>query len=255
MSKYKIVIPVRYDSSRFPGKAMADIHGKPMIQHVYESALKTKASEIVIATDNSTIGKAAEEIGASLCMTKSSHESGTDRITEVVDEMGWSDDTIIVNLQGDEPLMPAELIDQVATGLVINAEADCATLYTSITNLQDLVDPNSVKVVTDINGMALYFSRAVIPCQRDANETINVKVYKRHIGLYAYRAATLNRYKNFKQCDIESIEKLEQLRMMYNGMRIHVSEATVLPGPGVDTPEDLEKVKDLISESSSESEI
>ena len=250
MSKdFKIVIPVRYDSTRFPGKAMVDIGGMPMIQHVFECAQKTEASEVIIATDTPRIGMAAEKFGAKVCMTDSEHQSGTDRIAEVVDKMAWDDDIVVVNLQGDEPLMPAATINQVASNLLNNTDADCATLYANIDNQEDIEDPNVVKVVNDKNGMALYFSRSAIPHRRDMEDGADPVIFKRHIGLYAYRAGTLRAYKNLEECRLESTEKLEQLRILYNGMKIHIDEAIELPGHGVDTPEDLEKVKAQIAES------
>lgn len=247
--EFKIVIPVRYDSTRFPGKAMADIGGKPMIQLVYECAKKTEASEVIIATDTMIIGMAAENFGATICMTDSEHQSGTDRIAEVVDKMMWEDDVAVVNLQGDEPLMPAAVINQVAFNLMDNEGADCATLFANIENYNDIEDPNVVKVVNDKNGMALYFSRSVIPHRRDKGDDQESIIYKRHIGLYAYRAGMLRAYRDMEECSLESAEKLEQLRLLFNGMKIHIDQAIELPGHGVDTPEDLERVKALIADS------
>lgn len=245
MSKeFKIVIPVRQDSSRFPGKATVDLCGKPMVQHVFERSTQTEASEVIIATDTQSIGMTSEEFGATVCMTSQEHESGTSRLAEVVDKLGWDDNTVVVNVQGDEPLIPVEVINQVAVNLIDNPEADCATLYAIIEEQEEIEDPNIVKVVTDNNGMALYFSRSTIPFQRD-KEGGQVS-YKRHVGLYAYRAATLRRYVTLASCELENIEKLEQLRLLYNGMKIHVAEAVALPGHGVDTPQDLEKVKQLL---------
>lgn len=242
---FKIVIPVRYDSTRFPGKAMAGIDGKPMIEHVFNCAQKTQSDEIIIATDSDIIAVAAEEFGASVCMTSTEHHSGTDRIAEVADTMGWADNTVVVNLQGDEPMMPAAVISQVATNLIDNKSADCATLYAQIENSEDVNDPNVVKVITDNQSMALYFSRSTIPYHRDTSAL--VPVYKRHIGMYAYRAGMLKTYKNLDECELEVNEKLEQLRLLYNGLKIHVGEACTLPGPGVDTADDLEKVKALLA--------
>ena len=242
---FKIVIPTRYDSTRLPGKAMLDIVGKPMIQHVFECAKKTEASDVIIATDSEIIADAAKQFGATVCITDSEHQSGTDRIAEVVDKMQWDDEVVVVNLQGDEPLMPAAVINQVAFNLIDNDNADCATLYAKINNQRDISDPNVVKVVNDKHGMAIYFSRSPIPYQRDPDAT--PVVYKRHIGLYAYRASTLRQYLKLDECELETTEKLEQLRLLYNGKKIHIDEAVVLPGHGVDTPEDLEKVKELIA--------
>ncbi len=241
--EFKIVIPARYDSSRFPGKPLADIHGKPMIQRVHEAAVDSGASEIVIATDSTVIGMAAEDFGATVCMTMDQHQTGTDRLSEVVDKLEWGDETVVVNLQGDEPLTPPAIINQVATNLLQNEEADCATLYTTLA-AEDASDPNIVKLVIDTNGFALYFSRSVIPYVRDPDDlAISDIEYKRHIGLYAYKVGLLRVLRHMKPCEIERAEKLEQLRLMWNGMRIHVDKAIAIPGHGVDTPEDLEKVK------------
>lgn len=244
---FKIVIPARYESIRFPGKPLADIHGKPMIQRVYEAATGTGASEVVIATDSTMIGMAAEDFGATVCMTLEEHASGTDRLSEVVDKFGWDDDTVVVNLQGDEPLMPPAIINQVAVNLIDNKEADCATLYTDLSS-EDATDPNIVKLVSDANGFAMYFSRSVIPYVRDpGNEALADLVYKRHIGLYAYRASLLKIFHTMKPCEMEQAEKLEQLRLMWHGMKIHVAQAASIPGHGVDTPEDLEIVRAAIA--------
>lgn len=243
VEEYKIVIPARYESSRFPGKPLADIHGKPMIQRVYEAALEAGATDIVIATDNDLIALAAEEFGASVCMTLEEHHSGTDRLSEVVDKLGWPDDTVVVNLQADEPLTPPAIVTQVAVNLLKHPQADCATLYTGL-SAEDAVDPHIVKVVTDVNGMALYFSRSLIPYIRDPDhDPVSRLLFKRHLGLYAYRAGLLRSFRKMKPCEIEMAEKLEQLRLMFFGMRIHVDQATAIPGHGVDTPADLERVK------------
>lgn len=245
--EYKIVIPARYASSRFPGKPLADIHGKTMIQRVYEAAVDAGASEVVIATDSTMIGMAAEEFGATVCMTLEEHASGTDRLCEVVDRLGWEADTVVVNLQGDEPLMPSAIINQVAVNLMQNNAAGCATLYTGL-SLEEARDPNIVKVVTDAMGFALYFSRSVIPYIRDTNETAAADLmYKRHIGLYAYRVDLLRSFRDMQTCDLEQAEKLEQLRLMWHGIKIHVAEARSIPGRGVDTPEDLERVRAAVA--------
>ena len=243
---FKIVIPARYESSRFPGKPLADIHGKPMIQRVYEAALDAGGSEVIIATDSTMIGMAAEEFGATVCMTLEEHRSGTDRLCEVAEKLGWQDETVVVNLQGDEPLTPPAIITQVAVNLMKNPEADCATLYTGLSP-EDAIDPNIVKLVADANGFAMYFSRSVIPYIRDPDDATAARLmYKRHIGLYAYKVALLRIFRSMKPCELELAEKLEQLRLMWHGMRIHVDEAVSVPGHGVDTPEDLERVSAAI---------
>jgi 3-deoxy-manno-octulosonate cytidylyltransferase (CMP-KDO synthetase) len=244
---FKVVIPARYESSRFPGKPLADIHGKPMIQRVYDAAVDSGASEVVIATDSTMIGMAAEDFGATVCMTLEEHASGTDRLCEVVEKFGWDDDTVVVNLQGDEPLTPPAIINQVAVNLINNQEADCATLYTGLSR-EEASDPNIVKLVEDANGFAMYFSRSIIPYIRDLSDhTVSDVVYKRHIGLYAYRVALLNTFRTLQPCELELAEKLEQLRLMWNGMKIHVEQASSIPGHGVDTPDDLERVRAAIA--------
>jgi len=244
---FKIVIPARYESSRFPGKPLVDIHGKPMIQRVYEAAVEAGGSDVIIATDSTLIGMAAEDFGATVCMTLEEHQSGTDRLCEVVAKLGWPDETVVVNLQGDEPLTPPAIINQVAVNLLKNPEADCATLYTGL-SAEDANDPNIVKLVADVNGFAIYFSRSVIPYIRDPGDTAVARLmYKRHLGLYAYKAGLLRIFRNMKPCELERAEKLEQLRLMWHGMKIHVARATTIPGHGVDTAEDLERVRAAIA--------
>ena len=243
---FKIVIPARYESSRLPGKPLADIHGKPMIQRVYEAAVAAGSDDVVIATDNSLIAMAAAEFGAAVCMTAKEHMSGTDRLCEVVEKFGWADDTIVVNLQGDEPLIPASIIRQVAENLEHNQDAGCATLYTGL-GREDAADPNIVKLVTDSNDFALYFSRSVIPYIRDpADPAVAELRYKRHIGMYAYRAGLLRQYRTMEPVEVEFAEKLEQLRLLWHGVRIHAAQAVSVPGHGVDTPEDLDRVRAAI---------
>lgn len=244
--EFKIVIPARYESSRFPGKPLVDIHGKPMLQRVHEAAVAAGAGEVIIATDSTLIGMAAEEFGATVCMTSKDHRSGTDRLCEVVEKMAWTDDTIVVNLQGDEPLTPPAIINQVAVNLGSSEQAGCATLYTGLTP-EEAADPNIVKVVTDADGLALYFSRSVIPYIRDADDAaISELQYKRHIGLYAYDVALLKKFKTMESCELEQAEKLEQLRLMWYGIRIHAAQAVSVPGRGVDTPEDLDRIRATI---------
>ncbi len=244
---FKIVIPARYESSRLPGKPLADIHGKPMIQRVYESAVAAGSGDVVIATDNTLIRMAAEEFGAPVCMTSKDHMSGTDRLCEVVEKLAWADDMVVVNLQGDEPLIPASIIRQVAENLVSHAEAGCATLYTGLST-EDAVDPNIVKLVTDKDDFAMYFSRSVIPFIREPGEPAVAQWrYKRHIGLYAYRVGLLRQYRTMEPAGLELAEKLEQLRLLWHGIRIHAAQAVAIPGHGVDTPEDLDRVRAAIA--------
>ena len=244
--QFNIVIPARYDSSRLHGKPLADINGKPMIRHVYERACESAAAEVVIATDSTQVSDAAEAFGASVCMTRADHESGTDRLCEVVDRLDWDDETVVVNLQGDEPLMPPAIINQVANNLLVHKPADCATLYTHLST-DDARDPNIVKLVTDAEGYALYFSRAVIPFVRDPDAAGQAQVYKRHLGLYAYTGRLLRLFRHMTPCELEQTEKLEQLRLLWNGRRIHTDLALELPGHGVDTAADLERVRSLLA--------
>lgn len=246
-----LVIPSRFASTRLPGKPLRLITGKPMIQHVFERA-KEASDElgfkaIVVATDNERIKETCEGFGATVCMTSPNHETGSDRLSEVVAINKWSDDTIIVNLQGDEPLTPISSLRQVAENLAKNTEASISTLATPIDNDVDYEDPNVVKVVTDNNGMALYFSRASIPFQRDEGESVS-SFALRHIGIYAYRAAYLRSFAEMDPCQVENLEKLEQLRAMWHGARIHVAIAKNVPGHGVDTEEDLIAVEKIIKE-------
>jgi len=244
-----LVIPSRYASTRLPGKPLRLIAGKPMIQHVYERAQVAMEAlgfnAIIIATDDERIQETCEAFGAEVCMTSSDHETGSDRLAEVVDIKQWADDTIVVNLQGDEPLTPIESLKQVAENLANNVEATMSTLSTAIETEADYNNPNVVKVVTDQQGLAMYFSRAPIPFQRDAGVSIG-EFAQRHIGIYAYRASYLKSFAKMGSCQIENLEKLEQLRAMWFGARIHVAEANEVPGHGVDTEEDLIAVEKIL---------
>lgn len=244
MMDYKIVIPARYQSTRFPGKPLALINGVPMIVRVYQRVADTEASEVVVATDDERIGAACEMAGADVCLTSPDHQTGTDRIAEVTEKKGWCDDTIIVNVQGDEPLIPLSCIGQVAANLHQFDNASIATLCTPVSDAQEAADTNNVKVVFNHRGMAMYFSRMLIPHERD--EGSGVTCVYRHLGLYAYRAAFLKRFPSLSACEIEELEKLEQLRALWNGEQIHVDVAKELPGPGVDTPEQLAEVAALL---------
>ncbi|MCK5813816.1 MAG: 3-deoxy-manno-octulosonate cytidylyltransferase [Cocleimonas sp.] len=246
MQNTVLVIPARFGSTRLPGKPLRLIAGKPMIQHVYERAKQSNFETIIIATDDKQIETCCLEFGARVCMTSTEHETGSDRLAEVVSIYNWSDDTIVVNLQGDEPLTPVENLYQVANNLANHAEASIATLATPLLEFEEIIDPNIVKVVMDKNGMALYFSRASIPFQRDQNEIINNKDILRHIGIYAYRVAYLKAFSTMKTCQLETLEKLEQLRAMWHGARIHVDIATEIPGHGVDTEKDLIAVEKIL---------
>ncbi len=239
-----IIIPARYASTRLPAKPLADVGGKPLIQHVYERAQETGATT-VIATDDARIRVVAEGFGARVCMTSVQHRSGTERLAEVIEQLDIDESETVVNLQGDEPLMPSALVRQVAETLATHPEAVMATACHAIHDYAEFTNPNVVKVTLDANGYALYFSRAPIPWPRDAmagKERGNVTAY-RHIGLYAYRAGFVRRYAAWPICTLEETEQLEQLRVLWHGERIAVCEAQQLPGPGVDTPEDLERVR------------
>ncbi len=251
-----VIIPARYDSTRLPGKPLRDIAGKPLIQHVYERALESGAQNIMVATDDTRIADVVVGFGGKACMTARDHHSGTERIAEVIRDFALDDDEIIVNLQGDEPLMPAGLIRSVADSLARRPEAAVATAMYPIPDAATFNDPNVAKVVCDRQGFALYFSRAPIPWPRSADAasgtaTISHEAF-RHIGLYAYRAGFVVRYASWDACALEQIEMLEQLRVLWQGARIFVCQASEAPGPGVDTPEDLERVRAIISKTSSE---
>lgn len=248
--EFKIVIPARYNSTRFPGKPLALIAGVPMVVRVYQQALKSDAATVVVATDDDRIAAVCHGNGVPVCMTSPDHPTGTDRIAEVAKIQQWSADDIIVNVQGDEPLIPISTIQQVATNLHHFSHASIATLATPITDYEEFIDPNNVKVVFDHSGMAHYFSRAPIPFDRDtAADQRSVAGAFRHLGLYAYRAGFLFRYCEMNKCQYESMEKLEQLRALWHGEGIHVGIASELPGMGVDTPEQLAMVESLIRES------
>jgi 3-deoxy-manno-octulosonate cytidylyltransferase (CMP-KDO synthetase) len=238
--KFKVVIPARYASSRFPAKVLADIKGKPMIRHVYERALASGAAEVIIATDDKRVAEAVEKFGATCRMTSATHVSGSDRIAEVAAQSAWQDTDVVVNVQGDEPLIPPENIAQVAHNLAAHG-AEMATLRTPIAEPADVRDPNVVKVIVDRDEFALYFSRAAIPHRRDLLERTEAPYY-RHIGLYAYRVGFLRRYTQTPPAPIEVTEKLEQLRALWMGVRIHAAVAQVIPGPGIDTMDELERL-------------
>lgn len=251
MSDYKIVIPARYGSSRLPGKPLIQLKGKSMIRHVYERAVDTGVSDIIVATDDERIQKEAESFGAQVVMTSVDHENGTERIAEVAAKLGWEDDVVVVNLQGDEPLIPKSLIETTAKGLLKHPDAGMASICTPIHSVEDGFDPNVVKVVLDGRGMAMYFSRAPIPWDRDLYAksqdvlTSAMPVY-RHIGMYGYRVGFLNQYAEMSVSDIEQVESLEQLRALYHGVKIHMSVIAEPPGHGIDTPDDVARVESLL---------
>lgn len=246
MIPFVVIIPARYHSSRLPGKPLREIRGRPMIAHVLDRAVESGAVEIIVATDHAEIAATVKNLGMRVCMTREDHASGTDRLAEVVVTEEIDDAQIIVNLQGDEPLMPADLLAQVATLLHKQPRASIATLSTEMTDIQTFMDPNVVKVVTDQTGRALYFSRAPIPWERNDQRTRQLVAAQRHLGLYAYRAGFLRRYSTLPTSPLEQLEQLEQLRALQAGEWIQVAKAVSLPGPSVDTPEDLATVEDAL---------
>lgn len=248
---FTVVIPARYASTRLPGKPLQDIAGKPMIRHVWEQARKSAASRVVVATDDARIVEVCEAFGAEVLLTRAEHNSGTDRLAEVASRLGLAADSIVVNVQGDEPLIPPAIIDQVAANLAAHPEAGIATLGEPIRDAAQLFNPNVVKLVADANGLALTFSRAPLPWARDAfaveREQLPEAVpFRRHIGIYAYRAGFLHDFVAWGPCWLENTECLEQLRALWHGVRIHVADAIEAPPAGVDTAEDLLRVRQLL---------
>ena len=253
---FTVVIPARFASKRLPGKPLKDIAGMSMIQRVYQQARKSQAAQVIVATDDQRVFDEVKGFGGEVCMTSTDHQSGTDRLQEVAEHYSFSDDHIVVNVQGDEPLIPPEVIDQVAENLASHSQAGVSTLCEPIETDEDFNNPNIVKVVADSTGMALYFSRAPIPWPRDhmskdhnsdqvtaMQETLNPM---RHIGIYGYRVAMLNAFIHWPMAPIETLECLEQLRFMWNGERIHVAESKAMVPGGVDTEEDLQRVISLL---------
>ena len=241
---FMVVIPARYASTRLPGKPLLDIAGKPMIQHVYQRACESEASAVVIATDDQRIADVADAFGARVVMTRADQQSGTDRIQEVVSKLGLAEHELVVNVQGDEPLIPPATINQVAANLEKHPEAGISSLFHTIHDATELMNPNAVKVVTDAQGFALYFSRSPLPWQ-DAEPVHG----KRHVGIYAYRVQTLNRFVGWPRSLLEVSERLEQLRAMHHGVRIIMDEAVQRVPAGVDTADDLEAVRRFLSDS------
>lgn len=248
---FVVVIPARYASTRLPGKPLADIAGKTMIERVFLQAKRSRARDVVVATDDVRVADAVRAFGGTVCMTSVSHPSGTDRIEEVARLMGYGAHEIIVNVQGDEPLIPPENINQVADNLAIRASCSAATLCEPLLLPADIFNTNIVKVVSNRDGEALYFSRAVIPWDRDGyvnsvTQALPVEIagtYRRHVGIYAYRVSLLSGFVKWGVCALEKTEALEQLRILWNGHRIHVADACIQAPGGVDTPEDLARVR------------
>lgn len=244
---FTVVIPARYASTRLPGKPLADILGKPMIQRVIERVLASGATEVVVATDDERIAQAVHKFGGRAMMTSAEHASGTERLAEVVEKLALDENEVVVNVQGDEPMIPPEIIHQVAENLKAQRLAPMATLAVPLLSSDEIFNPNVVKVVQDASNYALYFSRAPIPFDRDAfaadQKVIDMAPWKRHIGIYAYRAGFITRYAQWQPSPLEKIEKLEQLRVLWHGERIHVADAIKVPPAGVDTADDLESVR------------
>ncbi|SDL61238.1 3-deoxy-manno-octulosonate cytidylyltransferase (CMP-KDO synthetase) [Modicisalibacter muralis] len=257
MSDFVVVIPARYGSSRLPGKPLLDIGGVPMVVRVWQRACESRAARVVVATDDSRVKTAVESAGGEALLTAADHPSGTDRLAEVARRLGLADDAIVVNVQGDEPLLPAALIDQVAARLVADSEASIATLAEPIDDSETLFNPNAVKVVCNRLGRALYFSRAPVPWNREAWDReawhqgpvarpgagLGTDTWLRHIGLYAYRAGFLAEYVTWQPSPLERLEQLEQLRALHHGHHIQVALSAEPHPAGVDTAEDLERVR------------
>ena len=251
---FTVVIPARYASVRFPGKPLADVAGKPMVVHVAQRAAQSGATEVLIATDHPGIAAAAKQYGFEAVMTRDDHASGTDRVAEVSLQRGHAGQHIVVNVQGDEPLIAPELIRAVAQNLLDHADAAVSTACHPIRDAADIANPNVVKVVLDHQGYALYFSRAPVPYARDAYAggitavPAGLPAY-RHIGVYGYRAGFLKRYSTLAPAPLEQFEALEQLRVLWHGYRISVAVTRDAAPPGIDTPEDLQRLRRLLQDS------
>jgi len=249
---FKVVIPARYGSTRLPGKPLLVIAGEPMIAHVCRRAQEAGADEIIVATDDARIVQAVSQLGVRAVMTRTDHQSGTERIAEVAERCAWPEDTLVVNLQGDEPLLPPACIRAVADALAGQNRAGIATLAATIDDTQEIFNPNAVKVVLDKTGYALYFSRATIPWDRDGfaqnpPQTGGTMPYLRHIGLYAYTVGFLRRYCSWPASVLESVESLEQLRILWHGEAVKVNIIAQTPPAGVDTMADLQRVGQVLA--------
>ena len=248
---FSVIIPARFASTRLPGKPLADIAGKPMVVHVIERCLASAAARVLVATDDEQVADAVEKSGGEAIMTRADHVSGTDRLQEVAELLGLPDEHILVNVQGDEPLIPAAVINQVADNLAGNEHCAMATLCEPIERDADLFNPNIVKVVRNANQEALYFSRAPVPWHRDEfakpSPTLHGDCWRRHIGIYAYRVGFLHRYITWPVAPLEQVESLEQLRAMHHGVRIHVADACEAVPGGVDTEQDLQRMRAVLA--------
>jgi len=247
MNRFVVVIPARYASVRLPGKPLRLIAGEPMLQHVYRLALQSRADQVWIATDDERIETAARGFGANVCMTSADHHSGTERLAEVCERQGWPDDLAVVNLQGDEPLLPPALIDECAA-LLDDDSVGMGTLASPMESAADFQNPNTAKIIVDKDDNALYFSRAAIPHARDEDTAdLALRSTLRHHGIYAYRCSVLRRLIAAGPCAMEQCEKLEQLRALWLGISVRVGRASVRPGPGVDTEEDIVAVEAILN--------
>ncbi len=246
MPVFHVIIPARFASTRLPGKPLLAIGGRPLLQWVWQSAVASGAASVLIATDDERIGSAAAKFGADCMMTSADHASGTDRIAEAVRANGFSADDIVVNLQGDEPAMPSALVARVAQALRDIDGSDIGTAVAPIESLREFLDPNCVKALRAADGRALYFSRAPVPWPRDhvvADRPTAFPGAWRHIGIYAYRVGSLLRFASWPPTQLETTERLEQLRALEHGMHIHLVTLAEAPPAGVDTPQDLERVR------------
>jgi 3-deoxy-manno-octulosonate cytidylyltransferase (CMP-KDO synthetase) len=249
-SEFHVMIPARFASTRLPGKPLLMIGDRTLIQWVWQGALASGAASVVVATDDERIRAAATKFGAECLMTSPQHASGTDRIAEVVRAKGLADDDVVVNLQGDEPAMPAEVIAKVAGALLDDVRSDMATAVAPIASMREFLDPNCVKALRAEDGRALYFSRAPVPWPRDgaaADQPVSFAGAWRHIGLYAYRVRSLLQFAAWPPTPLESTEKLEQLRALEHGMRIHLVRLAQSPPAGVDTPADLDRIRAVVA--------
>lgn len=250
MLNFTVIIPARYQSKRLPGKPLIDIGGKTMVQRVYEQAARSDAGQVIVATDDERIVSAVKSFGGEVCLTREDHPSGTDRLQEVCSIMQFRDDQVVVNVQGDEPLIPPAVINQVASNLV-ESGSRIATLSEVIDDIADLMDPNIVKVVVNHDSNAMYFSRAPIPWPRDEFSAVDKSLpefgkCQRHLGIYAYRVSLLNRYVRWEPTILEKTEKLEQLRALWHGIEIHVEQAVENIPPGIDTETDLQRIRAVL---------
>jgi 3-deoxy-manno-octulosonate cytidylyltransferase (CMP-KDO synthetase) len=253
MQDFTVIIPARLGSQRLPGKVLLDIGGKTMVQRVYEQAIQSLAARVIVATDDEQVAAAVTGFGGQVCMTATTHPSGTDRLQEVASIMDLAADSLIVNVQCDEPMIPPAVIDQVAACLA-NHSVDMATLFEVIDDPAEVFDPNVVKVVTSAEGRALYFSRAPIPWAREnfsARDNMPLvlptgAVYKRHVGIYGYRVSLLHKFVNWPPAPLELVEKLEQLRVLSHGAQIHIEAACAAMPTGIDTAQDLQRVRQLV---------